>query len=223
MRKLTLVLLLLASTSLFAQDRDDDWRRDRRRGYRDAPSVDAFEITPFLGYRWGGTIFASETDLFNRNVDVAPSASVGASLGIPLGDSGMKLELLANRQSSHLEDDGGLFDPGANLADIDVTYLHAGLQIPFGVSRNAIPYGVVSAGLANLDPHVNGVSAENRFSASAGIGVKVPMNRAMSLHFEGRGFYTALEDNRNDCSFCENFYNRDFYQGEVNVGLTFSF
>jgi opacity protein-like surface antigen len=222
MRKTALLVLLLASTSLFAQN--DDWRRGRQRNYRDTPSDSAFELTPFLGYRWGGTIFASETFLFNRDVDVASSANFGVSLGIPLGDSGMKLELMADHQASHLETSSGLFEPNNRVADIKVTYLHAGLQVPFARSRNAVPYGVVSAGLANLDPQINGVSAENRFSASAGVGVKVPMNRAMSLHLEGRGFYTALENNKNNtCTFCDYFYNRDFYQGEVNVGLTFSF
>jgi opacity protein-like surface antigen len=225
MRKYTplLLLLILIPTSLFAQD--DDWRR--RRAERDSyngPRENAIELTPFVGYRWGGTIFASETFLFNRDVDVASSASFGASLGIPLGDSGMKLELMADHQASHLETSSGLFEPNNRVADIKVTYLHAGLQVPFARSRNAVPYGVVSAGLANLDPQINGVSAENRFSASAGVGVKVPMNRAMSLHLEGRGFYTALESNKNNtCTFCDYFYNRDFYQGEVNVGLTFSF
>jgi hypothetical protein len=110
LRKLTLLFLLLASTSLFAQDRGDDWR-DGRRGYRDTPSESAFELTPFIGYRWGGTIFASETFVFDRDVDVASSASLGVSLGVPLGDSGMKLELLANRQSSQLETGSGLFEP----------------------------------------------------------------------------------------------------------------
>jgi hypothetical protein len=223
MRKTTtLLFLLLVSTSLFAQDRGDDWRRGRR-GYRDSPSASAFELTPFVGYRWGGTIFASETFLFDRDVDVASKMNLGASLAIPLGDSPLKLELLADRQSSELETESGLFEPNDEIADVDVTYLHAGLQIPFGESRNAIPYAVVSAGLANIDPHINGVSAENRFSASAGIGVKVPVNRALSLKFEGRGFYTALEDTNDECSFCDYFYNRDFYQGEVNMGLSFSF
>ena len=67
-----------------------------------------------------------------------------------------------------------------------------------------------------------GVSAEQRFSASAGIGVKVPMSRALSFRFEGRGYYTALEDD-DECTFCDYFYNQDFYQGEVNAGLVFSF
>jgi hypothetical protein len=224
MRKtMFMLLLLLTATSVVAQDRDDDWRRDRRRSYRDSPSESAFELSPFVGYRWGGTIFASETFIFDQDVDVSPSANLGLSLGIPLGDTGMKLELLADRQSSELETESGLFEPDNEVADIDVTYLHAGLQFPFARSRNATPYVVVSAGLANIDPQLLGVDAENRFSASAGLGVKVPVNRALSFKVEGRGFYTALEDENDNCSFCEYFYNRDFYQTEVNVGLTFSF
>jgi hypothetical protein len=223
MRKALLVLLTLSlTTTLFAQD-DDDWRRRRGRDDTryDAPRDGAFELTPFVGYRWGGTIFANQTFIFGEDVDVEPSMSLGASFGIPLGDSGFKLELMANRQSSELETGSSLFEPDNNVADIDVTYLHGGLQIPFARSRNASPYVVVSAGLANLDPQIRGVSAEQRFSASAGIGVKVPMSEMLSFRFEGRGFYTALEED--ECNICEYFYNEDFYQGEVNAGLLFSF
>lgn len=220
MRKYTfLIVLLLLPTSLFAQTDRDDWRGGR---YSDTPSVDAFELTPFVGYRWGGTIFADQTFIFGEDVDVAPSANFGVNLGVPLGDTGLKLELMANRQSSELETGSGLFEPGDEIADIDVTYLHAGLQIPFARSRNAVPYAVVSAGLANLDPKLAGVSSESRFSASAGIGVKVPVSNFLSLRFEGRGYYTSLEDD-SDCTICDYYYNEDFYQGEVNAGLVFSF
>ncbi|HEX2833883.1 MAG TPA: outer membrane beta-barrel protein [Thermoanaerobaculia bacterium] len=227
MRKLLLPLLLLLTllptSVLLAQDRDDDdddWR-DRRYSRR-APGDDAFELTPSIGYRWGGTIFASQSFVFDQDVEVESSPSVGLSLGIPLGDSGMKLELMANRQSSELSIERGIFEPEGEVADIDVTYLHAGLQIPFARSRNATPYFVVSAGLANLDPQLSGVTAENRFSASAGIGVKLPMSDFLSLKLEGRGYYTALEED-SDCTVCDYFYDENFYQGEVNLGLTFSF
>ncbi len=223
MRKALLVLLLLSSTTLFAQSgEDEDWRRRRGDRYDDTPRRGAFELTPFIGYRWGGTIFADQTFLFGQDVDVAPSANFGVNFALPLGDSGMKLELMANRQASELETEGGLFEPENEVADIDVTYLHAGLQIPFAQSRNATPYFIVSGGLANLDPQVSGVSAENRFSASAGLGVKIPMSSMLSVRLEGRGYYTALEQD-DDCSICDYFYNEDFYQGEVNLGLLFSF
>ena len=222
MRKIaTLSLLLILSVpAAFAQGRDDDWRR--RPAYDDTPRVNAFELTPFIGYRWGGTIFADQTFLFGEDVDVAPSANFGLNFALPLGDTGMKLELMANRQASELETESGLFEPEARIADIDVTYLHAGLQIPFARSRNATPYVIFSAGLANLDPQIRAVSAENRFSASGGIGVKIPVNRALGVRLEGRGYYTSLEE-ENDCTICDYFYNEDFYQGEVNLGFTFSF
>ncbi|HEV3485072.1 MAG TPA: outer membrane beta-barrel protein, partial [Vicinamibacterales bacterium] len=213
MRKYAFLLffLLLLPTTVFAQ-RDDDWRRRRY-----TPREDTFEITPFVGYRWGGTIFADQTFIFGQDVQVEPSANVGINLGIPIGDSGMKLELMANRQSSQLETEEGLFEPDDEIADIDVTYLHGGLQFPFARGRNATPYLIVSAGVANLDPQLAGISSETRFSASAGIGVKAPISRNVSFRFEGRGYYTALEED-DDCAFCEYFYNRDFYQGEVNAG-----
>jgi opacity protein-like surface antigen len=220
MRKyLFLVLLILIPTTAFAQrgPRDDDWRNRRY-----APRNNAFELTPFVGYRWGGTIFADQTFIFGEDVDVASSANFGVNLGIPLGDSGMKLELMANRQASELETEGGLFEPENEVADIDVTYLHAGLQFPFAQSRNATPYFIVSAGLANLDPQITGISAENRFSASAGVGVKLPISNNLGLRLEGRGYFTALEE-EDDCTVCDYFYNEDFYQGEVNLGLVFSF
>lgn len=222
MKKFILLLTILSlSTTAFAQSRDDeDWRN--RRAYRDTPRESAFELTPFVGYRWGGTIFADQTFIFGEDVDVASSANLGVNFGIPLGDTGMKLELMANRQSSELETEGGLFEPEAEVADIDVTYLHAGLQIPFARSRNATPYVIVSGGLANLDPQLSGVSAENRFSASAGLGVKIPVSSVMSVRLEGRGYYVALEE-EDDCRVCDYFYNEDFYQGEVNLGLGFSF
>jgi hypothetical protein len=218
------LLLLLTALPTLAQDRDDDWRH-RRPDYDDrryAPSDSAFELTPFIGYRWGGTIFADQTFIFGQDVDVESSPNFGVNFAIPLGNSGMKLELMANRQSSELSTGGGLFEPDDKVADIDVTYLHAGLQFPFARSRNATPYVVASAGLANLDPQITGVDAEQRFSASAGIGVKVPMSRSLSFRFEGRGYYTALQED-DECTICDYYYNEDFYQGEVNAGLVFSF
>jgi hypothetical protein len=222
MRKFTfLLLLILIPTTLFAQD--DDWRSRRAERDRYSPRENAFELTPFVGYRWGGTIFGDQTFLFGDDVQVASNPNFGVSFAFPIGDNGMKLELMANRQSSELETESGLFEPTDEIADIDVTYLHAGVQVPFARSRNAIPYAVFSAGVANLDPQINNVSAENRFSASAGIGVKLPMSQALSIKIEGRGYYTQLEDNNDDCTFCDYRYNQDFYQGEVNLGLSFNF
>ncbi len=225
MRKVCLAVLLtlIAAPALFAQPwRDGGRDRDRyNRRYYD----NRFEITPMLGYSWGGTIFADTTNLFNRDVDAASSGNYGINFGIPIGYSNMKLELMVDRQDTDLQrGGGGLFEPDNRIANMHVTYYHAGLQIPFNQSRNATPFFVVSAGVGNLDPQVNGATASNRFSASAGIGVKVPVNPNFGIRLEGRGYFTSLGGgNTNDCFRCSDTTGHDFYQGQVNLGFVISF
>jgi hypothetical protein len=228
MRKLILILALISiPASLFAQD--DSWRnrggdRDRDRDDRGYGRYDnSFELTPFAGYHFGGTIYASNTDVFRRDLDLAGSVSYGASFGIPLG-SPLKLVLMVDHQSTHLTTgDNYLFQPGTNFGDFDITYYHAGLQIPFARSRGAEPYVIVSAGIANLDPQVSGATSDNRFSASAGVGVRLPINRNVGLRIEGRGFYTSVTNADDRCTVCEAVNSRELYQGEVNVGMSFRF
>lgn len=219
MRKLMLLLVVvLVPASLFAQD--DSWRN--RRGEPRYRSTNMFELTPFGGYRYGGTIYADQTNLFgNRDVEVASSGNFGINFGIPIGND-MKVELMVNRQDTHFTSGGGLFSPSDQLGDFHITYFHGGLQFPFAVSRSATPYVIVSAGVANLDPQVRGASSDNRFSASGGVGVKVPFNRNMGLRLEARGYFTSLNRD-NSCSRCYYNYNHDLYQGETNVGLFISF
>jgi hypothetical protein len=228
MRKLLplLFLLVLVPTAAFAQDNnppDDAWRNGH---YRNAYNPHAFELTPFIGYRWGGTVYGDQTEAFNEDLDVESSPNYGLTFGVPLGHTGMKLELMVNHQSSQLAVNRGIFSPEAEVADINVNYYHAGLQIPFAVSPNVVPYAVLSFGMATLDPQLERTSAENRFSGSAGVGVKIPMNHAVSFKVEGRGYFTSLDDNysNGDCWSCDDYwYDHNFYQGEINLGLTFSF
>lgn len=225
---LATALLLLPITAM-AQD---DWRdrrgepdRDRYRDdRRDWRRDNAFEITPLLSYRWGGTIFAEQTDVFGTDVAAESSGALGAIVGIPIGNSGLKLELMASRQQTALEAGGGLFDFEEEFGDLNVTYYHAGVLIPFARSRNVTPFVTLSAGIANLDPEVRGVGSENRFSAAASIGVKVPIADNLGFRFETRGFFTSTDETDDDCYYgCYWNENRDFYQGEAAIGLVISF
>ena len=224
MQKFLLVLMLLAPSAMFAQafdpDRDERWRDRRAPSY--TPVWNLFELTPFIGYRYGGTIYADSTDLFGVDTEVASNGNAGLNFGIPIGGTPLKLELMVNQQQTHLSGGSGLFEPDVRLADIDVTYYHAGLQVPFGdPGGSAVPFIVVSAGVANLRPDITRVEAENRFSASAGIGLKVPISRNIGIRAEARGYFTSLSDEE-DCFHCYEDYN-DLYQGETNIGLVISF
>jgi opacity protein-like surface antigen len=223
MHKVCLIaaLILVAAPSLFAQT----WRDGGRDNYR-RYQQNQFELTPFGGYTWGGTIFTDNTNLFNQDVDAASSGNIGVNFGIPVGYSHAKIELMVDHQSTNLTTGGGgLFEPDNRVANFGVTYYHAGLQIPFNESRNVSPFVVVSAGVANLAPDVNGVTSSNRFSASAGVGVKVPVSPNFGVRLEGRGFFTSLGggDNFNNCRRCTDTGGHDFYQGQVNLGFVISF
>lgn len=222
-RAVLLWVLLFLPVSLIAQGRDESWRdRGSRDRYRYTRANNLFEITPFGGYRYGGTIFADRTDLFGRDLELESRGNIGVNFGIPIGDHGVKLELMVNHQSTSLTTGTGLFEPEDRVADLDVTYYHAGALIPFAVSRNATPFIVVSAGVTNLDLGLRDTSADNRFSASAGVGVKVPLNRNLALRAEARGYFSSLGD-EDDCDRCGFREDRNLYQGETNIGLVFSF
>jgi len=221
MRKLLLLvaILMIPASSLLAQD--EPWR-NRPSRYGRGTVDNYFELTPFVGYRYGGTIFADQSRLFRQDVDIESSANFGADFAIPISN-GWKVELLVDRQNTHFTNgSGGLFAPNDRLGAFDITYFHGGLVIPFAVSRSASPYFSVSAGVANLDPRVSGASSDTRFSAGAAIGVKVPINRNFGIKVEERGYFTSLSNNDN-CRACSYVYNHDLYQGETNLGVYFRF
>jgi len=99
MRKVCLlaVLSLVAAPALFAQT----WREGGQPPRR--PYWNRFELTPMIGYTWGGTIYADTTDLFRTDVDAASSGHYGINFGIPIGPTDMKLELMVDRQDTTLQ------------------------------------------------------------------------------------------------------------------------
>jgi hypothetical protein len=220
MKRIAIFLLLLAVTpALFAQPWRDRGYRDRDRGYRDS----TFDLTPFAGYTWGGTIYADQTNIYGQDVDLQSSANFGLAFDIPVNSWGTKVELMVNRQNTQVGNGAGLFSPHGVVGDFNQTMYHAGVLVPFSQSRSATPFFVVSVGVNNLDPNEPGVASASRLSASAGVGVKVPFNRNLSLRVEARGFYTSLGSN-DRCSSCYYYnYNHDLYQGEANIGLAFRF
>ena len=98
MRKIAVLLLLLLPSSVFAQNidrgRDENWR-DRRFTYS-TPSYNLFELTPFGGYRWGGTLYADRSGLLGFDSELASAGNAGLTFGIPIGGTAMKFELMTN-------------------------------------------------------------------------------------------------------------------------------
>jgi len=179
-----------------------------------------FELTPQVQYRFGGTLSGEDNAIADVDLDVNDGEAFGVTFDIPLSSS-LQLELLASRQSTELRFDEGLFGGNADVADIDLTYLHAGILFQGG-NREVSPFFVASAGATVLDPNVPGADNETRFSVSLGGGVKVFFNEHVGMRFEGRGFWTAVDDDDDYCdrySCWDDYNDNDLTQGVASVGL----
>jgi hypothetical protein len=207
MRKTILLLALLIPVSAAAQH--------------------SFELTPTLGYRWGGSFKARTTDILEQDVDVNSDASIGLLFDVSLNRF-LDLELMIDHQSTDLGE-RRLWGPSQDNPGIDITYYHAGLLFQWPVGRSKM-FVVGGMGMADLDLDLPGAGSESRFSTSFGGGVKLDLSHRLGLRLEVRGFwsdtgsgswwdcgddYHGCHDCWDDCDWGRG----DLVQGEVKLGL----
>lgn len=196
-------------------------------------SAQSVEITPFIGYRFGGD-FETDSSFFldTFDVEVEESASFGAMLDFSVTRN-FQIELLFSRQESELVEGrgGGLFEPNTDfiLFDIDVDYYHIGTlwQWTPGQVR---PYVVFSLGATRLSPDAAGLDDETKFSTSFGTGLKLMFSRNVGIRLDARLFTTFIDEDDDDfCfddddDFCYRYDDSDYLvQGEVSGGLVLAF
>jgi hypothetical protein len=187
-----------------------------------------FELTPHVGYRWGGEITGDDNVLFETDLEVNDGEAFGLTFDIPLS-SNFQLELLAQRQDTELGFDEGLFGGSFDVADITVDYYHVGF-VAQTTDNDVVPFFVISAGVTRLDPDVPEADTEERFSMGLGGGVKIFFSEHVGMRFEGRGFFTVIDDydsgcfDDDDCCGCDDYYDDGTYltQGQASAGLIFA-
>lgn len=189
-----------------------------------AQSAYRFELTPQVSYRWGGTISGDSTALFDTDLKVDSGVGYGLTFDIPLSQN-FQLELLANHQATELQFDEGIFGGNFAVADIDVDYYHVGMLWQ-GSHGQVLPFFVASAGVTRLATDVPGSSSDERFSLSLGGGVKVFVSENIGFRFEGRGFFTVIDDYQGGCyDYCCSCYDYGYSdtlsQGQVSAGVIF--
>lgn len=196
------------------------------------------ELTPSIGYRWGGEISAGATDLFTVDMDVQSSPAFGLSLNVPLNHF-LQLELMVDHQSTELGH-SDLFLPPDPTIDVDIDYYHVGLLWYWHAGRTR-PFVVTSMGVTRIDPDLEGARSDDRFSAAIGGGVKVDVNRHLAVRFELRGLWTDTDqrdwwdswdddwdddwwddcDHHHDCDGWGGW--EDLVQAQAKVGLVVTF
>jgi hypothetical protein len=145
------------------------------------------ELTPFAGFRFGGSFEDNTTGL---DLDVDEGESFGLILGFPASYES-DYELFYSLQKTELQGDG-LF-AGEPLFDLDIHYLHLGGTYLFP-GEKVRPFASGGLGLTYFSPDRPGVDSEIYFSLSLGGGAKIPISKRLGLRFEGRGFLTILPD-----------------------------
>ena len=187
-----------------------------------AAMAQSFELTPFVGYQFGGDFQQRYGDGFfdndTRDLDEGESYGLIADFAV---SRHFQVELLYSQQETQLKTFDG-FAP--DRFDLDVRYMHAGILWQFR-NQGLRPYIAGSIGGTRFD--FADLGDETRFSTSFGGGVKAMVNDNLGFRFEGRAYTTFVNDGDNAVcgrDVCFVYNDETFlYQWDVKFGVTFAF
>lgn len=148
--------------------------------------VAAAEITPFAGYRLGGSFTDSDND---STVKIEDSGNWGVIIGLD-EDATTQYEFLFSHQSSRLNGNADPVNP-RNFY-LDTNYFHVG-GTRFWKKENLTPFISGGLGLTYMSPGLSGLDSETRLSMSLGGGVKWFPADQLGLRFEVRGYGTLAD------------------------------
>ena len=184
------------------------------------PVTAEVEVTPFIGYQFGGGFDTREGDL-----TIDPSANLGLVISLRTRHDGL-VEFLYSRQATTLEANG-LFQSG-DLFDLNVEYFHFGGLWEIRTERTRPILGL-TVGATRLSPGRSGIDDAWAFSAGISGGVKHFVTDRLAFRLEGRGLLSFF--NSSGAIFCGyppgqcglSVSGSNFLQIDVLAGLTFTF
>jgi len=175
------------------------------------------EISPMVGYRFGGEFTDAVTD---KDMDVKEAASYGLAVDVEYAP-GRMVEVFYSRQSTEIEDVTPSFD-------VDVEYFQIGGVAEYPQPKYT-PYAVGTLGATRFSPDGD-LDSETQFSLTFGGGVKWFLNDNWAIKLEGRAFFTVF--NSQTEVFCVSsggavcLFRASgslMWQVEANAGVTFRF
>jgi len=180
-----------------------------------ATDAGEFEITPFIGYQFGGDV---TTFYQNQYQDVSIDSSENFGVALNLGLSEMaQLELLYNTQDTSAN--ASRFDDSLGL---NIDYWQLSLLWSFDPYSQINPYVVFGIGGTFIRPE--GFSSTSKFSGNIGGGVKIFFSDNVGVRLEGRFYGTYINSTT---SYCDPFwcygYTNSLYQFDVSAGLIIRF
>ena len=180
-----------------------------------------FELTPYIGYRLGGSLQLTDSD---THVNVDKHISYALAFDVSLNPS-EQYELFYSRQSTTLS------GPSLAPSDMRVEYLHVGGNVLLADSKWLLPYLVGSVGATRFTPDSPLSRDSTHFSASLGAGLRIPFNHHFSVRMEARGFATVVDSGTS--VFCASNQTggicriqargSSFFQGDLLFGAAYTF
>jgi hypothetical protein len=159
-----------------------------------------FEITPFVGFRFGGGFKAGTVNQPTlpalQELKIKEGFNYGLIVDITLVE-GLQLEFWGERQNTTLEvKDGGAADTLGAL-DLNLYYAHAGVlwEVNKSYERPLRPIVGLTIGATFMNPKEVGRSTETRFSISLVGGIKYFPGDAIGFRLQTRIVGTYLADN----------------------------
>ena len=183
-----------------------------------------FELTPYLGYRLGGTFDEQDGD---RQFELEDSDAQGLMISGRVQPN-TQWEILYGRQSTEVDTEGLFIDDP--LLDVDVDYIHIGGTYLFE-GGNVQPFIALTVGVTHVDPAPSDFSSESFFSFSVGGGWQLNATKRLGVRLEARAFVTNVDSDSN--IFCRSgagggvcvidVDSESLTQWEARAGLVFRF
>jgi DNA-binding transcriptional LysR family regulator len=193
-------------------------------GYAPAAAAQAFEVAPFVGYRFGGQFF----ELATRqpvDADGAPALGIVVDVDLP-PTAGLQFEALFTHQEVRVLAAGPPFSPTPEVA----AAWHVAVDQWAGGALQEFSGGSIRpflTGLVGLTRYASEEDAEVRFALAAGGGVKMFPASRLGVRLEGRVFTTIIEVDAHAVACtpgCVGVFRLDVvWQAEFTAGIVFRF
>jgi len=194
---ITLAIVTLVPTAVYAQQ---------------------FEITPFIGYRFGDDFRDYYT---GTRFDLKDSESYGFTFDYSI-DFDTQFEFLWGHQETNINVTGVGTPTGRFPLDVD--YFHIG-GIQLFDTGDTRPFMVGTLGATHINPEENGYSSDTRFSFGLGGGVKFFPTDHIGVRLDGRVYATYVGGSGGvfcgpyGCTY--GYAGNTFWQVEFTAGIIF--
>ena len=180
-----------------------------------------FEITPLIGYRFGGDFDTSQAEIHNR-VELNDETSYGLLTAWSY-DRTRQGEFLISHYNTNFSESS---DFSVSNTGLGITYAHLGGNV--SISEGPVPFYLTGGlGLTHLSPSDKQLSDETRFSLNVGLASKIDLSERLKLRLDSRVYGTFFNSDSAifcDAEVCAIYISSNIWvQTEVSVGLTYRF